>query len=104
MAAVVTVRQRRKLSNGFAIIADVAMDNSYPTGGEAVTTGQFGLEVFDFVLGAPSGGYVPEFDHANKKLKVFYGDNNNVADGPLIEVPNTTDLAAVTFRVVAFGY
>lgn len=104
MAAVVTVKQRRKFGNGFAVIADVAMDSSYPTGGEAVTARQFGLEVFDFVLGAPSGGYVPEFDHASKKLKVYYGDNDKASDGPLIQIPDKTDIATVVFRVVAFGY
>lgn len=43
------------------------------------------------------GGYVPVWDSVNDKLSVYYGDNNNASDGPLIEVPTTPDLSGTTF-------
>ena len=104
MAAVATIKKKFKFGNGYCVVADVAMDSSYPTGGEAVSAEQLGLSALEFVLGAPSGGYVPEYDHASKKLKAYYGDNDNAADGPLAEVANATNLSAVTFRLMALGY
>ena len=71
MAINVTTRARRKFGNGYMIVADIALSNSYPTGGEAVTAQQFGLNVLDFVLPSPAAGYMFEFDHANSKLKAF---------------------------------
>lgn len=71
MAASVTIKGRRKVGTAFLVVADVQMDNVYPTGGEAVPAGQFGLSVLDFVLPSPSGGYLAEYDHANQKLKAF---------------------------------
>ncbi len=69
-------------------------DNSYSTGGEAFDV--TGNERFDIVLTAAKGGYVGVWDAANQKLLAYYGDNNNASDGPLIQVPDTTDLSAVT--------
>ena len=104
MAVSVTANKRLKFGNAFAVVADIAMDDSYPTGGEAVLAKQFGLAALDLVLGAPSGGYIPEYDHVNKKLMVYYGDNDGAADGPLVQVANKADLSAVTFRFMAIGY
>lgn len=71
MGASVSVKKRGKFGNGLLVVADVTMDSSYPIGGEAITPQQFGMEVLDFVLPSPAAGYIFEFDHANKKLKVF---------------------------------
>lgn len=82
----------------------VAFDSSYPTGGESLTAANLGLAGIVHVQAGSAGGYVFEYDHTNKKLKAFMGDNNNAADGPLIEVADTTDLSAVTCRAVVYGY
>lgn len=71
MAVTVTQKARHKFGNGYQIVSDVVLDNSYPTGGEAITAQQFGLTVLEFVLPSPSGGYLFEFDHTNSKLKAF---------------------------------
>lgn len=145
MPASVTIKKRGKFGNGFVVVADVTFDDSYPTGGEALTAQQFGLTVLDFVLPSPASGYLFEFDHANKKLKAFTptvqhthdllltggqaaGDaiqvnatvvgktaaGNVTAAGGVsniqnktaaaaTEVADTTNLSAVTVRVIAIG-
>lgn len=82
----------------------VALDSSYPTGGESLTAAQLGLTDIQTLNAASSGGYTFEYDDTNAKLKAYYGDNNNASDGALIEVPNATDLSAVTnVQVLATG-
>lgn len=103
MCAVVATEIRRGPTKR---IGRLAFDNSYVTNGEPVTPAQLGFEndALDVILIEPSGGYTFEYDHTNQKILVRYGDNNNAADGPLIEVPNATDLSALTdVRYVAFG-
>ena len=104
MAATATIKKRFKFGNGFCVVADVTLDSSYPTGGEAVSAEQLDLSALEFVQGAASGGYVPEYDHANEKLKAYYADCDYAGDKALIEVANATDLSAVTFRLMALGY
>ncbi len=71
MAAVVTVKNTTKFATLWAIVADVTLDNSYPTGGNALTPESFGLRTIEFLIASPSGGYFFEFDHTNKKLKAI---------------------------------
>lgn len=94
MSATLVVERTIKHSNGVAQdFFKVALDSTYPSGGEAVdVTGDVGY--FFATFDGPSvGGYVPKWDRASQKIKLFYGDNNNAADGPLIENA-TTDLSA----------
>lgn len=84
-------------------VLDVTFDTSYATGGLALTKANLGLSTVEWLEASQSGGYTFEYDYANEKLKAFYGDNNNAADGPLIEVPAATNLSAVTTRVKAIG-
>lgn len=74
----------------------LAMDSTYPTNGEVFTARQFGLSHLHQLAVYPSHGYVFEPDYTALKLKAFYADYDAVADGPLIEVPDETDLAALT--------
>ena len=54
------------------------------------------------VIGVASAGYQVEYDYTAGKLKVFYCDNDAVADGPYIEYPNATGLTATfTLLVIA---
>ena len=52
-----------------------------------------------YVVPGDCGGYVPVYDAAADKLKVYYSDSNNASDGPMIENA-TANLSGVTFRVV----
>jgi hypothetical protein len=73
-------------------------DTSYPTGGEAIDAP--GDKGYHHLLVTSSGGYIGQWDATNQKIKAYYGDNNNASDGPLIEVPDTTDLNAVSFPFI----
>ena len=95
---------KRKFSTG-----TIAFDASYPTNGEAITPANLGFNaggVIDSLqLIGGKGGYIGDFDKANSKILMYYGDNNAGADGPLIEFPNATSLAALTaVRFVALGW
>lgn len=49
------------------------------------------------VIPMPNAGYVPEYDYAAKKMKVFYSDLSESTDGPMIEFPASALTA--TFQV-----
>lgn len=101
--ATVNLLKRVKFGNSYGAIVDITMSDSYPTDGESIDAQAFGLEVLDFVNPASTNGYVFSFDHTNKKLMAYYSDYDGIADGALIQVPNATNLSAVTVRAMAFG-
>lgn len=107
MALTITPTMRRSVGNKAEVSGTLAFDNSYTTGGLAFTLASVGLSALDELrLQPPITGYVPVWDGSTSAPKVmaFYGDNNNAADGPLIEVPNATNLSTVTnVRFTAIG-
>lgn len=86
-------------------VRTIAFDSSYATGGEALTYRDLGFSQRpDVVIVESKSGYVFEYDSTNEKLLARWGDNDNAADGPLVEVPAATNLAAITgVQVVAIG-
>ena len=82
----------------------IAFDASYATGGESLDPTDFGIvELVDIRIQSTSG-YVFEYDYTNEKVLAYYADYNAGADGALIQVPGTTNLAAVTgVRVTILG-
>ena len=89
------------------VTGTVTFDNSYPTGGEPFTPAQLGLGTLERIQCDPSsGGYIVTWDRSTSapKLLALYGDNNNAADGPLIEVPNTTNLSTLVTTFTATGW
>lgn len=106
MAAVVTLAGDwlKSIGNMKAVVASVAFDSSYPTGGESVTPAKLGLGKIEFLIAQPTSGYVFQWDNANSKLLAYYADYDAVADGALIQVPDTTDLSGLTaIKVLVFG-
>ena len=83
----------------------VTFDSSYPTNGEVITPANllFDARIDNIIPFDYPQGYVPSWDQVNGKMRMFYG-NYDAADGPLIEVPNTTDIQTATVRAVAEGY
>lgn len=85
---------------------EVAFDALYPTGGEVLGLAAAGVRdaanatVFVAQVGPVNAGYAFVYDAANDKLVAFWSDNNAAADSALIEVADTTDLSAVTVRLL----
>lgn len=81
---------------------------TYPAGGIPLTKAKLGLpnqlESLLFVDSGSANGYVYKFDQANAKIRIYQGDNDNVADAPLIELGGSAAPAAVTLKVQARGY
>jgi hypothetical protein len=83
---------------------DVTPDASWLAAGEALAASAFGLNQVLYVAPAVKGGYVFTYDIANSKLLAFYG-NFDASDGPLIAVPDTTDISGVgAVRLMAIGH
>ena len=85
-----TVGDRRRL------VVDITFDASYPTGGEPVDAGVFGLTTVEEVDAATDGTRLFVHDTANQKLMVFTGLGTQAA--------NATDLSAVVARAVIVGF
>jgi hypothetical protein len=104
-----TVREVLKtaVKDRYLHIHRVDFDASYPTGGEALTSANLGFGDSStrlVVIALQAGGYTFEYDRANAKLKAFYYDYNNAADGAALEVPDTTNLSTVTgVTLLTFG-
>jgi hypothetical protein len=54
------------------VIADIALDSSYPFGGESVNTDQlFGIHAVEAVILEAAKGYSLQYDYTNNKIRVF---------------------------------
>lgn len=104
MALTYSILDRTKTSTRFVTVVEVTI-GTYATGGLAISANKCGLGSISAVTvsGASTLGYVPVWDRTNGKLQMFYGDNNNASDGPLIEVPDTTDLSAEKVVLTIYG-
>lgn len=104
----VTLRKGALMFGGSNYRVDVVSfpgDGAYPTGGTtgfqalmqpALKTG--GAEILS-VQPQDCGGYVAAYNVITDTLKVYYGNNDGGTDGPLVEVPNNTDLSGVVFQL-----
>lgn len=103
MALTITNVDNSGLLNKRVVFCDLAFDSSYPTGGEALVANTLGMLDFHFVLIEPKAGYVFTFDRTNNKVMAYW--TSNTADGEaMVEVTDSTDLAAVTgVKVMAIG-
>jgi hypothetical protein len=79
---------------------DITFDNSYLTGGEALTAAQVGLGTVLCMIAGAVGGRVFEYDYAGATLKAFQDAATAL---PLAEVPNATDLSLTTVRCMFIG-
>jgi hypothetical protein len=80
----------------FALV-EYTFSSSYTTGGEAFDPKTDSPGLFREILAVlpfQKGGYTFEWDSTAKKLKAYWGDYNNAADGVLIEVPAATNVGA----------
>jgi hypothetical protein len=122
-----SLKNRIKMGNAVGVVADITLGSSYPTGGEPIEPKSLGLNAIYGLMAYPSGGYLFEFDHANKKLKAYtpvkaqaahshtentaeeYTQNATTATAGAVsaaaasEVANATNLNSVICRVFAVG-
>jgi len=97
MALTVTAGTKYGEQVRFHVVVSVAFDSSYPTGGEALDYATY-IPAGAVLLGAyclSDGTYRFEYDATNKKLVAITWN-----DGA--QVPNTTDLSALTAVQVVF--
>jgi hypothetical protein len=82
----------KRFPSGALRYISFAGDGAYAAGGtadfEASLQGDIGVK--DTIIGfipdiVNSGGYIPSYDPANDKMKIFYCTNNGGAAGPLVE-------------------
>ena len=101
MVLTLTKLRRTVVGNMRLAIYQVTFDNSYPTGGEALTAADLGLSSIEIMkTDGGDGGYVPQFDYANNKMLMFEAGADGAA---LDEVTATTDLSSVSFRIEVTG-
>ena len=109
MALTITFDMPRpqRMTKDFSMLSgSIAFDTSYPTGGEAATLiTKYFTTVKRLILDAGGTGYVVSYDAANDKIMAWYADYDAVADGILIQIPDTTDISAITAaNFLAIGF
>lgn len=83
-------------------VGTIALDSSYPTGGEAITFNGFTPVA---VMCQSMGGYVFSWDTTNEKLMVYWADYDGAADGVLVQFTNAGDLSALSaIPYIAVGF
>src|SRR4051794_33479755 len=92
-------------------IRDVTFDNSYATGGLALTAATVGLKVIQQVLtdagakNAAGTSVVPiRYDYTNSKLQAYRYDGASAGKAFLEEVTAAVDLSLFTARITIIGY
>lgn len=80
-------------------VYNLAFDDAYPTGGEALTANQVGLHRIDEAFIPPAGGFTFEWDQANGKVLAYWVDTT-VDGAAMAQVPDTTDINAGLTSVV----
>lgn len=109
MAGVCTATVLERISLGgsrYLYVGTYALDNSYATGGDAITNGANSVVALpeaaklDSFRGGSPGGYTTEFIKAGGKLKLYrQTPTSTEAAIPLTEVANATDVSAVSAAV-----
>jgi hypothetical protein len=74
-------------------------DSSWLAAGEVVDVD--GLVAVDHMEPIIKGGYLFMMDYSTQKMLGYYADNNNASDGPLIAIPDATDVTAAVGSVQA---
>lgn len=90
----------------YRIVTVTGDASGYTNGtGYALTPATMDLTKVLFATPAFSvGGYVARYDTTNNKVTLYFGDNNNASDGPLIEIATTgSSLATEVFTFYVLG-
>ena len=81
---------------------------TYPSGGVPLTKAKMGcpnvVEVLVLRDAANDNGYLYKWDKANNKLRIYQGDNDNVADAANIELLTSIAPAAASLVCEVIGW
>jgi hypothetical protein len=100
MALTVSRLARGGFTDGLsAVVHEITFDDSYPTGGEALTANTIGGGSVVAAFFEVEDGYVFRYDKANSKVLAYWVDTT-VDGAALAEVADTTDLSAVVVRAI----
>lgn len=106
MAIATSIIRRDTLGSLEYRVVDITLDNSYPTGGWAVSAQAVGFGLNGQILGEIGGaikdGYMLQYDQVNNKIKVFQGDNANAGAAPGVELANAS--AVMNGKVVRMAF
>ena len=102
MALTITVPDagRTVIGNKRLVMGTIAFDSSYPTGGEALTAANLGLDKIDHITFTSD---VVQCYWASDLLLAYYGDNDAGADGEFAQAASTDDLSAANVGFFAIG-
>jgi hypothetical protein len=102
MALTITIPDagRTVIGNKRLVFGTIAFDSSYPTGGEALTAGNLGLDKIDHITFTSD---IVQCYWASDLLLAYYGDNDNAADAEFVQVANTDDISAANVGFFAIG-
>ena len=83
--------------------------DTYPTGGVPLTKADLAcpnrIIELHFVDAASANGFVYKYDWVNEKIRIYQGDNDAGADGPLVELAGgVATPAAATLYVSVLGW
>ena len=106
------VKQRKEDSSNKVINLTAAFGNgalTYPSGGVPLLAASMGCpnQIISVSLNSPASnnGFMYKYDLANNKIRIYQGDNDNVADAALIElVGGSAAPAAATLALEVVGW
>ena len=103
MAATTTINTGPEVPGNRKITtATVTFDSSYATGGEAIALADLGLLRLDHLVVDAGAGYLAKWDGSTTAPKILLY-RQTAATSALVEVPNTTDMSAISVKVLALG-
>ena len=91
----------------------IVPDDSYPLGGEVLSAASCGFSYIERVIfhgpfvdpDTVDNAVVPHAARVSGAINVLlFWSNSDAADGPLVEVPDTTDLSAFSGTAVVVGW
>jgi hypothetical protein len=99
MALTVTVKDRTIFGNKRLVIAEIAFDSSYATGGESLTADMLGLAEIDHLIPSPKSGYLFEYDYTNLTLMAYYPTKAQAVAASSSNQPTVTSGSATASAV-----
>lgn len=105
----VSFRKKKESSQVEQVVAISFGDGvkTYPAGGIPLTKGQMGcpnvIVSAEMVDAGSADGFIYKYDLANNKIRIYQGDNTNVAAAPAVEL-GAVAVAASSVKMLVAGY